>query len=124
MRNELCPDAIHNEEIDIMTVNIGRRTLFLSTMAAVVASSFSGHAAASGGASGPRVTFAPQGKLGEIIVNPYKIAPLTASIKNGGYEQTRLSKNTETTVTTYQAFDSKYFYMFGTTYYLNLYFRF
>lgn len=45
-------------------------------------------------------------------------------IKTGGYEQTRLSKNTETTVTTYQAFDSKYFYMFGTTYYLNLYFRF
>ena len=88
MRNELCPDAIHNEEIDIMTVNIGRRTLFLSTMAAVVASSFSGHAAASGGASGPRVTFAPQGKLGEIIVNPYKIAPLTAIIKNGGYELT------------------------------------
>ena len=34
------------------------------------------------------------------------------------------TKNTETTVTTYQAFDSKYFYMFGTTYYLNLYFRF
>ncbi len=45
-------------------------------------------------------------------------------IRTGGYEQTRLSKNTETTVTTYQAFDSKYFYMFGTTYYLNLYFRF
>lgn len=45
-------------------------------------------------------------------------------IKTGGYEQTRLSKNEETTVTTYQAFDSKYFYMFGTTYYLNVYFRF
>ncbi len=45
-------------------------------------------------------------------------------IKTGGYEQTRLSKNTETTVTSYQPFDSKYFYMFGTTYYLNLYFRF
>ena len=45
-------------------------------------------------------------------------------IRTGGYEQTRLTKNTETTVTTYQAFDSKYFYMFGTTYYLNVYFRF
>lgn len=45
-------------------------------------------------------------------------------IKTGGYEQTRLSKNNETTVTSYQAFDSKYFYMFGTTYYLNIYFRF
>lgn len=46
------------------------------------------------------------------------------NIKTGGYEQVRLSKNTDTAVTTYQAFDSKYFYMFGTTYYLNLYFRF
>ncbi len=45
-------------------------------------------------------------------------------IKTGGYEQTRLVKNEETTVTSYQPFDSKYFYMFGTTYYLNLYFRF
>ena len=45
-------------------------------------------------------------------------------IKTGGYEQTRLVKNDETTVTTYQPFDSKYFYMFGTTYYLNVYFRF
>lgn len=45
-------------------------------------------------------------------------------IKTGGYEQTRLVKNEETTVTSYQPFDSKYFYMFGTTYYLNIYFRF
>ncbi|MBQ2393174.1 MAG: TonB-dependent receptor, partial [Alistipes sp.] len=45
-------------------------------------------------------------------------------IKTGGYEQTRLAKNEETTVTSYQPFDSKYFYMFGTTYYLNVYFRF
>ncbi|WP_295935318.1 TonB-dependent receptor [uncultured Alistipes sp.] len=45
-------------------------------------------------------------------------------IKTGGYEQTRLTKNTETTVETYEAFDSKYFYLFGTTYYLNIYFRF
>ncbi len=45
-------------------------------------------------------------------------------IKTGGYEQTRLSKNEETSVPTYEAFDSKYFYMFGTTYYLNVYFRF
>lgn len=45
-------------------------------------------------------------------------------IKTGGYEQTRLSKNEESTTTSYQPFDSKYFYMFGTTYYLNVYFRF
>ena len=32
------------------------------------------------------VGFNKQGSLGEVIVNPYKIAPLTAVIKNGGYE--------------------------------------
>ena len=70
----------------IMSVTIGRRSLFMGTIAALVAGTFSGTAAAAGGSSGPRVTFAAQGKLGEIIVNPYKIAPLTAIIKNGGYD--------------------------------------
>ncbi len=46
------------------------------------------------------------------------------SIKSGGYEQTRLQRNTQTTVTSYEPFDAKYFYLYGTTYYLNLYFRF
>jgi hypothetical protein len=59
-------------------------------------------------------------------------------IKTGGYEQMRLNKVTDKTIimgpdnqyttkdsmTTYSRFDSKYFYMFGTTYYLNVYFRF
>jgi hypothetical protein len=46
------------------------------------------------------------------------------NIKTGGYEQVRLLKNTDSNYTTYQPFESKYFYMFGTTYYANLYFRF
>ncbi len=46
------------------------------------------------------------------------------NIKTGGYEQIRLLKNKDESHVTYQPFDSKYFYMFGTTYYLNLYFRF
>ena len=37
------------------------------------------------GNSGPHVKFNKQGKIGEIIGNPYRIAPLTAIIKNGGY---------------------------------------
>lgn len=59
-------------------------------------------------------------------------------IKTGGYEQMRLNKVTDKTIvlgpdnqyttknsmTTYSRFDSKYFYMLGTTYYLNIYFRF
>ena len=41
---------------------------------------------ASGGGSGPAVTYVAPGQIGEIVVNPYKIAPLTAVIKNGGYQ--------------------------------------
>lgn len=46
------------------------------------------------------------------------------NIKTGGYEQIRLLKNKEASTLTYEPFDAKYFYMFGTNYYLNLYFRF
>lgn len=50
------------------------------------------------------------------------------SIKTGGYEQMRLHKvtnpNNSQDILRYTRFDSKYFYMFGTTYYLNVYFRF
>ncbi|MBQ8672694.1 MAG: TonB-dependent receptor [Bacteroides sp.] len=45
-------------------------------------------------------------------------------IKTGGYEQIRLLKNKEESIMKYQPFDSKYFYLFGTNYYLNVYFRF
>lgn len=47
------------------------------------------------------------------------------NIRTGGYEQMRLQAvkaNKETVA--YEKFPSKYFYMFGTTYYLNVYFRF
>ena len=36
--------------------------------------SLPGLVAASGGPSGPAVTFAVQGNIGEVIVNPYKLA--------------------------------------------------
>ncbi len=50
-------------------------------------------------------------------------------IRTGGYEQMRLSRRTYVDpangpVQYYTPFDSKYFYMLGTTYYLNVYFRF
>ncbi|WP_304339843.1 aryl-sulfate sulfotransferase N-terminal domain-containing protein, partial [Campylobacter ureolyticus] len=41
---------------------------------------------AMGGPSGPKTDYPNPGKIGEVIVNPYKIAPLTAIIRNGGYE--------------------------------------
>jgi len=45
------------------------------------------------------------------------------SVKTGGYEQTRLVDNTVSR-SQYYRFDSKYFYMAGTNYMLNVYFRF
>ena len=44
-------------------------------------------------------------------------------VKTGGYEQTRLVDNTASK-SRYYRFDSKYFYMAGTNYMLNIYFRF
>ena len=47
--------------------------------------------------------------------------------KTGGFEQMRLFSDDEyetTTGTRYSRFDSKYFYLYGTNYYLNIYFRF
>jgi len=54
-------------------------------LAALVASMAPSAAMAIGGASGAKVDYQVQGQIGEIIVNPYDIAPLTAIIKNGGY---------------------------------------
>ena len=54
-------------------------------LAGVAALGTSSVALASGGSSGPTVGYVTQGHIGEIIVNPYRIAPLTAVIRNGGY---------------------------------------
>lgn len=43
-------------------------------------------AQAGGGPSGPEVTYPTQGHIGEVIVNPYKVAPLTAVVRDGGYQ--------------------------------------
>ena len=53
-------------------------------------------------------------------------------IKTGGYEQMRLRRTrgwngeagSNPAEAFYSRFDSKYFYMLGTTYFLNVYFRF
>lgn len=47
-------------------------------------------------------------------------------IKTGGYEQMRVYKETDmnTDISKYRRFDSKYYYMYGTTYYLQVYLRF
>jgi len=45
------------------------------------------------------------------------------NVKTGGYEQTRLIDDTKLSERYYR-FDSKYFYMYGANYMLNIYFRF
>ena len=42
-------------------------------------------AMAIGGPSGPKIDYHTQGHLGEVMMNPYGIAPLTAVIRDGGY---------------------------------------
>lgn len=42
-------------------------------------------AMAIGGASGAKTDYAKVGQIGELQMNPYKIAPLTAVIRDGGY---------------------------------------
>lgn len=58
----------------------------------------------------------------------FEIKNLTNNrVRTGGFEQMRLRSNTELEGTTgerYDHFDSKYFYLYGTNYYLNIYFRF
>ncbi|MBO7300642.1 MAG: TonB-dependent receptor [Tidjanibacter sp.] len=58
----------------------------------------------------------------------FEIKNLTNTItKTGGFEQMRLFSDDEfeaTTGTRYSRFNSKYFYLYGTNYYLNIYFRF
>lgn len=41
---------------------------------------------AAGGASGAAVKYAKQGQIGEVVNNPYRIAPLTAVIRSGGFQ--------------------------------------
>ncbi|MCI5850159.1 MAG: aryl-sulfate sulfotransferase [Sutterellaceae bacterium] len=59
--------------------------LAASTIAVALALGTAGFTPAYAGQSGPRVAFEAQGHIGEVIPNPYRIAPLTAVIRNGGY---------------------------------------
>ena len=60
-----------------------RRQLLAAALAASMV--FPTSAFAVGGPSGPKMEHPVPGKIGEVVVNPYKIAPLTAVIRNGGY---------------------------------------
>ena len=55
--------------------------LLASSMAMFVPSAVMG----AGGGSGSKITLPVFGQIGEVMVDPYDISPLTAVIKNGGY---------------------------------------
>ena len=54
-------------------------------IALAVAAAIPAAAMAIGGASGPNLHYEVQGHIGEVMGNPYGIAPLTAVIRDGGY---------------------------------------
>lgn len=68
-----------------------RRSFLLGLVTTAALASASFNVAAIGGASGPHVNYPGTQKIGEVIVNPYGIAPLTAIIRNGGYVLTDVS---------------------------------
>ena len=57
----------------------------MKLIAFAVASVMPMAAMAIGGASGPKVDYEVTGHIGEVMANPYGIAPLTAVIRDGGY---------------------------------------
>ncbi len=65
--------------------------LALTTCASLCAT----NALAIGGSSGPEVRYPVSGKIGAVLLNPYDIAPLTAVIRNGGYQLSDVSVTIE-----------------------------
>ena len=57
-----------------------------SILCASMALAIPAAAFAMGGASGPHTNYIMQGHLGEVMMNPYEIAPLTAVIRDNGYD--------------------------------------
>ena len=68
-----------------MNANKIKKAMTSAVLASALLTGLTLPALAIGGPSGPAITFRAQGKIGEVVVNPYGLAPLTAIIKNGGY---------------------------------------
>ncbi|WP_069637043.1 aryl-sulfate sulfotransferase [Campylobacter pinnipediorum] len=63
-----------------------RSIISSALVAAMLVGGLSVSALGMGGLSGPSINYQVQGKIGEVKLNPYGLAPLTAVIRNGGYE--------------------------------------
>lgn len=57
----------------------------MKALACAVAMAMPLAAFAIGGPSGPKIDYQKQGHIGEMMLNPYGIAPLTAIVRDGGY---------------------------------------
>ena len=66
-------------------ISMTKRDFLVSAAALAVSAALPLAVQAAGGPSGPKVKYQVQGQLGEVVVNPYRVAPLTAIIRNGGY---------------------------------------
>jgi len=66
-------------------MRISKTAIAVSVLSLFAAAMVPATSMAAGGASGAAVKYAKQGQIGEVITNPYKIAPLTAIIRSGGY---------------------------------------
>ena len=66
-------------------MRISKTAIAVSVLSLFAATMVPATSMAAGGASGAAVKYAKQGQIGEVITNPYKIAPLTAIIRSGGY---------------------------------------
>lgn len=62
-----------------------KRKMILLLIGTALLASLPTSVMAIGGASGAAIDYPVQGQIGEVVMNPYNIAPLTAVIKNGGY---------------------------------------
>lgn len=60
--------------------------LFAKSLIAASIAAASMGALAMGGGSGLATNYIMQGHIGEVMMNPYGIAPLTAVIRDGGYD--------------------------------------
>ena len=70
---------------------IQRRTLVKAVIAALAPLSMTS-AFAAGGPSGAHIGYQHQGQLGAVDMNPYKIAPLTAIIRDAGFTIQKYSR--------------------------------
>ena len=68
-------------------MRISKTAIAVSVLSLFAAAMVPATSMAAGGASGAAVKYAKQGQIGEVITNPYKIAPLTLFVQAAMHSQ-------------------------------------